>query len=259
MRHSQGAIGLLTISSCQTFQPSSTGKNHHPSLCFSVSCLFIMTHSTMYMIKAHLPVILDYFGLGTPTPEPPLPLAWSLTLFSYVHRFDCLHQQGFCRRSCLSNLCGCVRISCYRALSCSHSSSYPRILWRSPPYRHRFDNLLCNRYETKSLSMLTIDLVHNECGYQVIIGRPRDLHLPTVPPKHPKHSPLPTDAWLQCTDVAGAWWLNLILTYPFGLFQRNLMFRLYVDFVFAISLLQRSSHGRIRLPDTDTEAGSAPA
>jgi len=63
------------------------------------------------------------------------------------------------------------------------------------------------------LALLTIDLVHNECGYQVIIGRPRDVHLPTVPPKHPKHSPLPTDAWLQCTDVAGAWWLNLILTY----------------------------------------------
>ena len=34
---------------------------------------------------------------------------------------------------------------------------------------------------------------------------------------------------------------------------------LYVDFVFAISLMQRNSHGRIRLPDTDTEAGASAA
>jgi hypothetical protein len=34
---------------------------------------------------------------------------------------------------------------------------------------------------------------------------------------------------------------------------------LYVDFVFAISLMKRRSHGRIRLQDTETEtdAGSA--
>ena len=56
---------------------------------------------------------------------------------------------------------------------------------------------------------LILDIVHKECGYQVIIGRPRDLHLP---PKHGE-SPLPADPWLQCTDVAGAWWLNLIVTY----------------------------------------------
>jgi hypothetical protein len=62
-----------------------------------------------------------------------------------------------------------------------------------------------------SLRLLMIDIVRHECGYQVIIGRPRDLHSPTVPPKHPK-DPLPIDPWLKCTDVAGAWWLNLILT-----------------------------------------------
>jgi hypothetical protein len=31
---------------------------------------------------------------------------------------------------------------------------------------------------------------------------------------------------------------------------------LYVDFVFAVSLLQRNSHGRIRLPETEAEAAA---
>jgi hypothetical protein len=90
-----------------------------------------------------------------------------------------------------------------------------------------------------------IDIVHRECGYQVIIGRPRDLHTPTIP-KHPKH-PMPAEPWLNCRDTAGAWWLNLILTY--FLFGEGVDDRLYVDFVFAISLIQRNSHGRIRLAD----------
>jgi hypothetical protein len=34
---------------------------------------------------------------------------------------------------------------------------------------------------------------------------------------------------------------------------------LYVDFVFAIALIQRNSHGRIRLADTDPEETPAQA
>ena len=38
---------------------------------------------------------------------------------------------------------------------------------------------------------------------------------------------------------------------------RILIDRLYVDFVFAISLLKRGSHGRIRLPETEAEDSAA--
>jgi hypothetical protein len=63
---------------------------------------------------------------------------------------------------------------------------------------------------SNSRPLFTLDTVHGECGYQVLIGRPRDLHIPE-PPDHGKN-PIPADLCLRCTDVAGAWWLNLILT-----------------------------------------------
>jgi hypothetical protein len=33
--------------------------------------------------------------------------------------------------------------------------------------------------------------------------------------------------------------------------------RLYVDFVFVVALIQRNSHGRIRLPDAEGEGETA--
>lgn len=101
-----------------------------------------------------------------------------------------------------------------------------------------------------SLDYTNTDLVHSECGYQVLIGRPRNLSVPvpgdpTTP--FPKH-------WVSCKRAAGAWWLNLILTYILRVIPN--FYSLYVDFVFAVSLLQRNSHGRIRLPETEAEAAA---
>jgi hypothetical protein len=57
-----------------------------------------------------------------------------------------------------------------------------------------------------SLTDSPVDTVKPECGWQVLVGKPGDLHI--LPPKKGQ-PPIPG---IDCKDVAGAWWLNLILT-----------------------------------------------
>jgi len=170
--------------------------------------------SRLNHVKAHLPVIIDYLGLAA-----------GIALIVYSSK------------TIVDDRASPILAIIYSSLVLGH---FLVPIGRRTPVL--YGTLLI--VGIVSTVFYAVDMVRNECGYQVLIGKPRDLHTPTIP-KDPKH-PFPAEPFLNCEDVAGAWWLNLIVT-------------LYVDFVFAIALLQRNSHGRIRLPDTETETGTAPA
>lgn len=90
---------------------------------------------------------------------------------------------------------------------------------------------------------MTVDIVHKQCGYQVLINRPRDVH--------PPDDSFPLDPCLNCGTVADAWWANLIVTYLS--WEVVIDHRLYIDFMFVASLIQKRYGGHIRLPEGDAE------
>jgi len=169
-----------------------------------------MSHSPGQMIKAHVPVLIDYIGLAT-----------AIALIVYSSETFVADRP--------SSIFGVV----YASLVIGH---FLVPVSRRTPILYGVLLIL----GIISTFYFAFDTVKPQCGWQVLVGKPGDLHL--IPPKKGQ-PPVP---WVNCEDVAGAWWLNLILT-------------LYVDFVFAVSLLQRNSHGRIRLPDTEPESGAADA
>jgi len=121
---------------------------------------------------------------------------------------NCLLQSDLCRGSSFLHLCRCIRVSCHRTYFGPRSPSHALALRYTFGHWHHLHLLFCFRYPTVPLILWFIlaDTVKPQCGWQVLVGKPGDLHIP--PPKKGN----PPISLIDCKDVAGAWWLNLILT-----------------------------------------------
>ena len=163
----------------------------------------IMAHSASQMFKAHLSLIIDYVGLGSQRA-----LIWEANCSSGSNCINCLLQSDFCRGSSFFDLRRYLRVSCHRTFLSPRFPSHALALWYAFGHWHHFHPLFCFRYLTAPLilGLILVDTVKPQCGWQVLVGKPGDLHIP--PPKKGN----PPISLIDCKDVAGAWWLNLILT-----------------------------------------------
>lgn len=111
----------------------------------------MMSSNYQTMIRAHLPVIIDYLGLGTSSLYS-FAIAWQLGWLNVLcsHRY-CTHRllkSNFRRWPCIPHLCSGLRFTCPRTLSRPYPSSNSHPLWRSSHHWNRFDRFLCPGFNT---------------------------------------------------------------------------------------------------------------
>jgi len=110
-----------------------------------------MSSNYQTMIRAHLPVIIDYLGLGTSSLYS-LAIAWQPGWLHVLcsHRY-CTHRllkPNFRRWPCVSGLCSRLCFTCPRTLSRPYPASNSHPLWRASCHWNRFDRFLCPGFNT---------------------------------------------------------------------------------------------------------------